>query len=66
MESSDSKDIPMVRINPEDQTIDIREKKMASAKPLVTKKESIHKKVGKRDMKQILHQMERITKRSSI
>lgn len=56
------KDIPMVRVNPEDQTIDIREKKMASAKTPSHEKESIHKKVGKRDMKQILHQMERITK----
>ncbi|MFJ5965248.1 DUF2953 domain-containing protein [Bacillus sp. NPDC093026] len=56
------KEIPMVRVNMEDQTIDIREKKMAKSETPSHKDESEHKKVGKRDMKQVLHQMERITK----
>ncbi|MDC7795318.1 DUF2953 domain-containing protein [Bacillus altitudinis] len=56
------KDIPMVKVNTEDQTIDIREKKMASTKTPSQEKETMHKKVGKRDVKEILHQMERITK----
>ncbi|MDM5299077.1 DUF2953 domain-containing protein [Bacillus pumilus] len=56
------KEIPMVRVNTEDQTIDIREKKMASTNTPSHENESKHKKVGKRDMKRILHQIERITK----
>ncbi|MEI4789133.1 DUF2953 domain-containing protein [Bacillus sp. FJAT-53060] len=56
------KEIPMVRVNKEDQTIDIREKNMDSSKTPSNEKESIHKKIDKGDMKQILHQIERIAK----
>ncbi|MDG3043171.1 hypothetical protein OE903_00445 [Bacillus sp. B6(2022)] len=38
------KDIPMVKVNTEDQTIDIREKKMASTKTPNQEKETMHKK----------------------
>ena len=37
------KEIPMVKVNPEDQTIDIREKKMASSKTPSHEKKSMHK-----------------------
>ncbi|MFS0654578.1 DUF2953 domain-containing protein [Bacillus sp. 179-C3.3 HS] len=56
------KDIPMVRVNTEDQTIDIRETKMASTKTPSQETDTMHKKVGKRDVRRILHLMERITK----
>ncbi|MGE6628889.1 DUF2953 domain-containing protein [Bacillus sp. NPDC077027] len=56
--------IPMVKVNTGDQTIDIRETEVTGTgqEEAQLEKETDRKKIGKTDIKNVFHQMERMTK----